>query len=98
MADRHSMDRRSGDPASSAAQDARIERAVLALLLDEHPDRLTLEELRRVLHPEDPEGAKPSDAMERAVRELVGAGLLHRHGQFVMPTRAALYFERLEAN
>lgn len=70
----------------------------MALLLDEYPDRLTLEELRRVLHPEDPEAAKPSDAVERAVCGLIGAGLLHRHDQFVMPTRAALYFERLESD
>jgi hypothetical protein len=86
------------DPDSPAGEDRRIESAVMALLLDEYPDRLTLGELRRVLHPEDPEGAKPFDAVERAVCELIGAGLLHRHGQFVMPSRAALYFERLEAN
>lgn len=31
------------------------------------------------------------DAIERAIRELVGAGLLHCRGGFVLPTRAALY-------
>lgn len=29
------------------------------------------------------------------IRELVGAGFLHRHGRIVTPTRAALYFRRL---
>jgi hypothetical protein len=29
------------------------------------------------------------------VRELVGAGLLHRQGQFIAPTRAAFYFDGL---
>jgi hypothetical protein len=32
----------------------------------------------------------------RPLCELVGAGLVHRHGAFLAPTRAALYFERLE--
>ncbi len=34
--------------------------------------------------------------VERAVRELVGAGLLHCCCGHVLPTRAALYFRRLE--
>jgi hypothetical protein len=29
------------------------------------------------------------------VRDLVGAGLLRRHGPFVLPTHAALRFDRL---
>jgi hypothetical protein len=95
MADRDSMDRRSGVPGSPAAQDARTERAVLALVLDEHPARLTMAELSLVLHA-DPRLGDPADAAERAVTELVGAGLLHREGSFVGPTRAALYFARLE--
>ena len=94
MANRDSMDRRSGDPASPAAQDAKTERAVLALILHEHPARLTMGELALTLHA-DPH-LDPEDAAERAVTELVGAGLLHREGSFVEPTRAALYFARLE--
>jgi hypothetical protein len=30
------------------------------------------------------------------VRDLVGAGLLHRQGVFVLPTRAALRFEQIQ--
>ena len=35
------------------------------------------------------------DAVERAIRQLVGAGLLHCCGGFILPTRAALYYWRL---
>jgi hypothetical protein len=31
------------------------------------------------------------------VRDLAGAGLLHRHDSFVLPTRAALRFHELLA-
>lgn len=89
------MDHRSGDPGSPEALDAMTERAVLALVLDEHPARLTMDELLLVLHA-DPRLGDPEDAARRAVRELVGAGLLYCEGSFVEPTRAALYFTRLE--
>jgi hypothetical protein len=67
----------------------------LALLIDEHPTRLTVDELILILHA-DPDRDDPQDAGERAVRDLVGAGLVHRHGYFLAPTRAALYFASLE--
>jgi hypothetical protein len=87
------------DPDTPAGEDRKTERALLALLLDEHPTRLTLADVRLALRPTDPEREfAGTDAVERAVRELVAAGLLHREGQFVIPSRAALYFERLEAN
>ncbi len=40
-------------------------------------------------------GFDSEDAVERAIRQLVGAGLLHCCGGFILPTRAALYFSRL---
>jgi hypothetical protein len=95
MADQNPTDRASLDPSSPAGADKRTERAVLALLLDEHPTRLTMGELILVLHA-DPERGDPEDAAGRAVRELVGAGLMHHEGRFLSPSRAALYFERLE--
>jgi hypothetical protein len=94
MADENPTDR-AHDPSSPAGEDTTTERAVLALLLDEHPIRLTMEELILVLHA-DPAGADPGDAAARAVRELVGAGLIHREGEFLSPTRAALYIVALE--
>jgi hypothetical protein len=94
MANENPKGRASLDPSSPAGEDRRTERAVLALLLDEHPTRLTMDELILVLCA-DPDRADPQDAGQRAVRELVGAGLIHRHGDFLAPARAALYFERL---
>lgn len=85
----------SPDPSSPAREDRRTESAVLTLLLDEHPTRLTMAELALVLHA-DPDRFDPQDAAGRAVHELVGAGLLHRGDGFMQPTRAALYFARLE--
>ena len=77
------------------AEDAKAERVVLAFLLEEHPSRLTIPELSRALNAE-PGGFDTNDAVERAVRELDGAGLVHSRGGFATPTRAALYFARLE--
>jgi predicted transcriptional regulator len=95
MADENPTGRASLDPSSPAGADKRTESAVLALLLDEHPNQLTMPELALVLHG-DVERFKPRDAAERAVQELVGAGLVHRQGKFLTPTRAALYFAALE--
>jgi hypothetical protein len=96
MADQNPTGRASLDPSSPAGQDKKTESAVLALLLNEHPTRLTMDELILVLHA-DPERGDPEDAGERAVRELVGAGLVHREGRFLTPSRAAIYFASLEA-
>ena len=83
------------DPAPTACEDERTERAVLALVLAEHPAQLSVLELARELC-ESPEDFAEGDAVERAVRDLVGVGLLHRQGGFVLPTRAALHFDRLD--
>ncbi len=84
------------DPAHPSAEDAKAEGVVLAFLLEEHPSLLTIPELSRALNA-DP-GFDTDDAVERAVRELVGAGLLYCEGAFIVPTRAALYFARLETD
>jgi hypothetical protein len=97
MADENPKGRASLDPSSPAGEDRRTESAVLALLLDEHPIQLTMEELIVVLCA-DPDRGDPEDAGKRAVCELVGAGLVHRHGGFLTPTRAALYLQRLEVS
>lgn len=98
MADRNPRDRGADCPDldTTASEDARTESAVLSLLLDEHPARLTLCELSLVLHA-DPQLSDPQDAAQRAIRELVAAGLIHRDGHFLTPSRAALYFAALEA-
>lgn len=75
-------------------EDTTAERAVLAVLLDEHPSQLTIPELSLALNVAEGDYTA-SDAIERAVCELVGAGLLRCQGAFVVPTRAVLYVERL---
>ena len=80
---------------SPADQDAKTELAVLAFLLDEHPSQLTIPEVSRAMNG----GSKDFgafDSVERAIRRLDGAGLIHCKGGFAIPTRAALYFARLE--
>ena len=76
-------------------QDAQDQRVVLSFVLDEHPATLTIPEVCRALyaHPGD---FASDDAVERAIRDLDGAGLLSCEGGVVRPTRAALCFARLE--
>lgn len=69
--------------------DAASQRAVLSLVLHEHPAILASNEVEREVG--------PGDATERAVRDLTGVGLLRREGASVLPTRAALHFDRLAA-
>jgi len=74
--------------------DATTEAAVLRQLLALHPVQLTLEELVREVA-DDPEEFAATDAVERAVRELSAAGLVHGSGDLVLPSRAALRFDEL---
>jgi hypothetical protein len=95
MAEKNTTDCAECSPSTPAEQDAQAEQAVLSFLLDEHPDhQLTIPEVSLALNA----GASDfgsEDAVERAIRELVGAGLLHCQRGFVLPTRAALYVARL---
>lgn len=69
-------------------QDQPTQRAVLSLALNAHPKSLTIPDLAREID--------QGDAVERAVRELVGVGLLDCQGISVRPSAAALHFDRLE--
>jgi len=64
------------------------QRAVLSLVLDAHPNHLTIPDLAREID--------AGDAAEVAVRDLVGVGLLECSGIAVRPTVAALRFHGLE--
>ncbi len=82
------------DSRTTLDEDESLEAAVLRQVLDLHPARLTLDELRREF------GCAPGDfaehdAVERAVRDLSGAGLLHQGDDFVTPSRAAVRFSEL---
>jgi Fe2+ or Zn2+ uptake regulation protein len=72
-----------------------VQQAALAILLDAHPAQLSVDELVRELT-DRPDEFGPRDAIDNALRDLVGAGLVHRHGTFVFPTRAAVRFDELQ--
>ena len=69
--------------------DATTQRAVLSLVLDQHPTLLASDEVEREIG--------VGDATERAMTDLTGAGLIRREGVTILPTRAALHFDRLAA-
>lgn len=65
------------------------ERAVLNHLLDQHPRRLTLQELAR-----DLEHAFQESAVQRAVDNLTAARFLHREGAALTPAPAVVSFDQ----
>ncbi len=79
---------------TTAGEDAAIEAAVLRQLLALHPVQLTQGELVREIAGEAGEFAQ-RDAVERAIRRLAAAGLAHRNGDVVLPSRAALRMDEL---
>ncbi|HEX7059653.1 MAG TPA: hypothetical protein VF176_07370 [Solirubrobacterales bacterium] len=84
------------DNLTSAHQDATTESAILQHVLALHPVQVTIDELARELGEETVGvGFAGRDAVERAVRDLAGTGLLHCNDSFVLPTRAALRFDEL---
>lgn len=72
-----------GTPSGVATQ-----RAVLSLVLDAHPKPVTIPDLAREIN--------AGHAVEVAVRDLVGVGLLECNGITVRPSAAALHFDDLE--
>jgi len=79
---------------SPAAENDREQEAILDHLLYEHPDQLTVSELICEFTRGKAE-VSVVDRIEQNVAELIGAGLLHRDGETLRPTRAALRFHRL---
>lgn len=63
-----------------------VERAVLLHLLDCLPIHLTVEEVVREVADASEEFG-PTDEVRNAVGALVRAGLVHRHGPFVLLSR-----------
>jgi hypothetical protein len=77
-------------------EDTREERRVLREVLSYCPGSFTLEELIRELTICSVEFSD-RDGIERAVRDLMAGGLLHRMDDLVLPTRAAVKYYELEA-
>jgi hypothetical protein len=85
---------RDDDTWTTKVTDLATEATVLRQLLEVHPVLMTEAELVREIAGESPDFAQ-RDAIERAVRDLGGVGLIHAGGEFVVPTRAALHFSEL---
>jgi hypothetical protein len=80
-------------PTLSPEVEDKIEKtAVLGHVLTMHPLSLRLSDVVREVSKEGAEGER----IERAVRELVRGGLLHRQCELVLPTSAALHFQELD--
>jgi hypothetical protein len=79
------------DPAS---EDAAHERRVLMAVLEVHPGQITESELVRE-YADQPGDFRTRDGFLRAIRDLAKVGLLHRNGEFVLPTRAAVRIKEL---
>ncbi|HEX3562467.1 MAG TPA: hypothetical protein VHU24_06485 [Solirubrobacterales bacterium] len=75
-------------------RDDRDQEAIMALVISEHPIQLTVSELVCQMVPPDADWIESND-IERGVRDLIGIGLLHRSGDTIRPTRAALRFNHL---
>jgi hypothetical protein len=71
-------------------RDGYYEEAVLRHVLAEQPTILRLCDLIRELA-QDPREFRHRDAVSEAVRDLTKVGLLHRQGDCVLPTPAAVY-------
>ena len=74
---------------TTAAQDVHDRARVLREVLDLYPETLTLDELVRELTVDSVE-FQERDRVQRAVRDLIAGGLIHRVGDLVLPTRAAV--------
>jgi hypothetical protein len=80
--------------ATTAVQDVKDRARVLREVLDLYPETLTLDELVRELTIDSVE-FEERDRVQRAVRDLIAGGLIHRVGDLVLPTRAAVNFHEV---
>ncbi|MEX0972286.1 MAG: hypothetical protein WDZ46_03410 [Solirubrobacterales bacterium] len=78
----------------TAMQDLRDQRVVLTHVLTLHPTYLVVPQLVQEIGGGIEEFAE-GDALERAVRDLTGLGLLQCPSGLVMPTHAAIRFDAL---
>lgn len=83
------------DELGPAERDDRLQMAVLGHLLLAYPAPFTLEEIATALNEPFESSFQATDGIQRAVRDLVCAGLLQTCGGSVLPTRATFRFSQL---
>lgn len=74
--------------------DAQSQAEILALVLAESPNQFSRSELALVVLGGDA-GFSERDRFERALDDLIRAGLIRDNGSLVIATRAACYFDAL---
>lgn len=79
---------------ATAAEDIRDQGIVLTHVLHRHPKLLTIPDLVREITSGSKDFAE-GDAVERAVRDLNGVGLLHCPSGLAVPSPAALRFLKI---
>ena len=78
-------------------EDELVQQAVLGILVHIYPAQRSVEELVREMTADQPaDEFSPRDQVENAIRDLVAAGLVHRHEPFVFATRAAVRADELK--
>ena len=77
-----------------AAAELLCDQAVLRLLLENYPVPFTRDEISRELATE-PIDFAGQDLIDNSLRDLAGYGLIYRHGDFFLATRAAKHAARL---
>jgi hypothetical protein len=82
-------------PTSAPDHGGHSEEAVLRHVLNERPTIFRLCDLVRELA-KDPREFADRDRIERAVRDLTRVGLLHRQGECLLPTPAAVFVQGME--
>jgi hypothetical protein len=82
------------DSRNQVEDDAAIEAAVLQLLLALYPAQVTFEELLRMMTMDETDFGQ-RDTAEQAVEELAASGLMHRNGDLLIPSRAAVRCDQL---
>jgi len=81
-------------PSFTVTTDEEMQRVVLAAVLREYPVLLTFSAIACELF-ENPNDLVGGMALARAVRDLVGEGLLYSNGLLVLPSQPALHVKRL---
>jgi hypothetical protein len=76
-------------------EDLNDQGVVLILVLDNFPTQLRVSDLVREIT-DDSGDFQERDRVERAMRDLVAAGLLFRCEALVLPTRSAIRFHELQ--
>jgi hypothetical protein len=79
---------------TAGEDDTAVEAAILQLLLALHPAQVTFAELLRMLTMDEADFGQ-RDTAERAVEELAAAGLMHRNGDVLFLSRAAVRCDEL---